>query len=97
MTAPAVEVIAHLDFTPDYCCEHPHHAEDTGHSHDEEPATHWAITDHPCFGPVGVPYPVCETYSFEGTKPRNGTCAWCGEVTPGETSIKVIGRIERCH
>lgn len=72
----AVDTIAHLDFTPEYACEHPHHGEDD--CHDGGAATHWAMSTHICFGPVGIPYPICNRYAYYvRATPNPMGCRWC--------------------
>jgi hypothetical protein len=75
-------------------CEHPHHLENQG-THDDGPATHWAMTRHECFGPVGIPYPVCAAYAAYLAVPdaeRIIRCSWCNENV-GHDAVWTIGRI----
>lgn len=78
-------------------CEHPQHA--GGDRHDTGPATHWAMTTHPCFGPVGIPFPVCEAYAKYLQVPDVEPiirCTWCDEVI-GHGTVWTIGRITSCR
>ena len=78
MTATATEtdILAALDYDEERECEHPHHH--THVAHDTGPATYWAITTHACYGPVGIPYPVCSAYAAEWASPTAVTTPSAG-------------------
>ena len=90
-TETATDVLAAIDWEPEFACEHPHHGDGPAEGHDNGPATHWAETDHECFGPVGIPYPVCAGYV---ASPLRGglMCSWCGGPINFNT-VRVLGPI----
>jgi hypothetical protein len=91
-TETDTDVLAAMDWEPEYACEHPHHADGPTAAHDEGPATHWAETDHECFGPVGVPYPVCARYAADTRGRRGLICHWCGAPIDFD-AIRILGPI----
>ena len=77
-TATETVPLEALDWQPAYTCEHPHHHEDECHT--DAPATHWAMSTHECFGPVGIPYPICNVYAaYLAVTPDAKGCHWCGQ------------------
>lgn len=97
MTATATEtdILAALDYDEECECEHPHHH--THVAHDTGPATYWAITTHACYGPVGIPYPVCSAYAAEWASPPrsvNRPCTWCPSKDIPANAVRILRPIK---
>lgn len=98
MTVACPEVVEECLFDLDIPmpCAHPHHGEPDA-SHDEGPAVYWARTNHPCWGPVGIPYPVCSTYGdmwIKAFRPLVRACYWCGCQIQLPDQVFIVGKIE---
>lgn len=78
---------------PSVPCESP--------SHNRRPkahqgrATHYAVSTHECFGPVGEVMSICARYAKHCAETlwEEGVCVWCGtELDPGE-GVQVVAPI----
>lgn len=99
MTAAATEedLDLALDWDPIRMCEHPHHGDLDPECHRDVPATHWAVTTHACFGPLGAVYPICPQYAEYVALRERGTnarpCLFCPELVTPDV-VRIVGRIQ---
>lgn len=97
MTVAAPEIVEVTELEQPRFCEHPHHADPMSRDvHDDGPATHWARTGHRCWGPVGIPYPICAAYARSWAQKSRmlvHTCMWCGGRIEISDQVYVIGTI----
>jgi hypothetical protein len=91
-TAADISAELRASFEPDErVCEHKHHADPRAVDVHGGAATHWATTNHPCFGPTGIAFPVCTVYAeYILGKFDIKSCTWCGGPV---TDLRIIGTI----